>query len=69
VGRLSFIFLAIALLGLVVGLALCGSGADGAAVQMTPVAGAADKEFSPATTTKQRQQVYGVSGVIVPGST
>jgi hypothetical protein len=36
---------------------------------MTPVAGAADKEFSPATPAKQRQQVYGMSGMIVPGST
>jgi hypothetical protein len=36
---------------------------------MTPVAGAADKEFLAATTAKQRQQVYGMGGVIVPGST
>lgn len=51
------------------GLTLGGGGAGGAAVKMPPIAGAADKEFSPAAVAIKRQQGGGMGKLEVPDST
>jgi hypothetical protein len=68
-GGLALFRLTITLLSLAVGLAPGGGGAGGAAVEVTPIAGAAHKEYSPAAAAIKRQQGGGMGKMEVLDST